>query len=189
MSLVLHAPADFLPTNEFQPQLQQTLQALNLLGEAAHYQGREIFYPGTAFDRLLTFLGCAPCIETQMPEVGQSDTNFYYLELFCDTTQLHFLGGEKVRDPHCQHCRSAVAANALLQQWSISQETGIYTCPNCQQAYRPWTLNWRKCAGFSRAALIVHGVFEGEARPSDALLDSLNTVSAQRWKYFYQLSQ
>lgn len=49
----------------------------------------------------------------------------------------------------------------------------------------PWLYNWRKSAGFARFFIEITEIYPKEAIPQPGLLSALETMSDERWKYFY----
>jgi hypothetical protein len=159
------------------------LQAAGFVGRAFSQGVHTGWLPGPAFSQLLTFLGCAPTVNSQ-----PGADNFYYVDALPHSVAPRFLGGPGTRIPRCPHCREALQHcwRDWLSAWA-SQARTQPSCPHCAQAVTIPQLNWRGTAGFATTGLRVCGVYEGEAVPSDALLSLLQQHSGVNWGYFYYL--
>ncbi len=162
------------------------LQELQLLGAAFEAQQGTAYLPGATFAQHLSFMGCAPAIDSALPSAGASTTNFYSLRCISSAT-LEFLGNQATRAPRCPHC------NSFLPDWENQlagwqqQAAPLFLCPGCAQTSPPWAWHWRKRGGFARTALWIHGVFEGEAIPGQSLLQALKNLTQSDWQYGFRV--
>lgn len=139
---------------------------------------------GPEFLGLVTFLGCSPNVRLE-PE-GPDDRNFCHLELCGPFDQVEFLGGGALKPPRCPSCRSLAADwRDRLLAWERTRGDVVWTCPKCGHGTDLYRLDWRRGAAFGRFALDLWNVYEGEAVPSEALLNLLKTTTETRWDYFY----
>lgn len=50
---------------------------------------------------------------------------------------------------------------------------------------RPWEFDWGGTAAFARIYLELWHIHEGDAKPSDALLEGLATATGVPWSFLY----
>lgn len=159
------------------------LHRAGLCGAPFEYEGRPCLHTGARFLSWITFLGCAPVVHGDFAHAAEG--NFYFLEWLPPTSAIRFLGAH--RQPRCPHCRQGVKdwRKQLTQHWQQGEYPAL-PCSRCNRPTHPAYLDWRRCGGFARCGLIVWGIFESEAVPTDALLKLLLRESGTPWKYFYQ---
>jgi hypothetical protein len=180
-------PALVLYPTPFDARLPTGLDLPALLrqaGFAGDAWGERTYLLGPRFSSLLMFLGCAPTIRAEAPLPGERAANFYYLELPPATEQPRFLGGEGTRPPRCPVCRASLPD---WRDWLANGPEFRCRCPRCAAPSPLAALDWRTCAAFASAQIVVHGVFEGEAVPGETLLACLQRHSGLAWAYFYRL--
>lgn len=165
-------------------QMLQGLQAIGLLGGTFSFRGSEAFLAGTELARLISFLGCAPHFLTDAAD--QDKAGFYHLEVIGPVAEMRFIASRLTRPPGCPDCRRRIPDwQELIDQWRGNPSDSAWTCPDCGAISRPHELNWRQNAGFGRLFVEVHGVFPGEAVPSDQLMAQLRDLSGTPWRHFY----
>jgi hypothetical protein len=139
---------------------------------------------GGEFLGLISFLGCSPKVRLE-PE-GPHDRSFCHLEVSGPFERVEFLGGGALKPPRCPGCRSLVADwRERLLRWERDRSSSAWSCPKCGRSSDLYRLDWRRSAGFGRFALDIWNIYDGEAVPSDALLELLKEATGVRWDYFY----
>ena len=183
--LILH-PLDM--NAEFDsPAILAGLNRIGLIGDDFELAGERHYRPGEHFLELITFLGCSPVVS--LGEPGLTGDEFCYISLLPLREEPFFLHGDNIKPPRCPNCRHANPAwKQLIQAWQQDRQAYRYTCPECQGQYPLPRLKWRQSAGFLRSGIVIWGIHEGEAVPSEQLLDTLRQTSHIPWGYFY-LSQ
>jgi len=130
--------------------------------------------PGPKLMEYITYLGCSPALSSGGAEAS---------------VRLHaydrpaWLGGEaidRLRFPGCGHAITSGAA--LIEQGAPWQ------CPECGNHGDLASIGWRRSAARARLFIEISPIFPREAVPSDALLDRLQQVSGQPWRWFYSRS-
>ena len=178
--LILH-PRDHQAIYPVEP-LLGSLQTSGLIDESFTYQGKPHYRPGEHFLELVTFLGCSPVVS--LGEPGLTGEDFCHISLIASQETPSFLHGDNIKSPRCPKCRHTYQDwQGIIQLWQ--QEQPI-TCPQCGNESQAHELKWRQCAGFLRQGIIIWGIFEGEAVPSEQLLQVLEESSNLRWSYFYR---
>ncbi len=168
------------------------LQALGFAGEAVHLEDATIYPTGEQFLQLLTFLGCSPAIELDLPEDAGTRAQA------CDTGQvchiridrsgdtLRFRADSRQAPPRCPACRQPVADwENCIEAWRSNPADNGWRCSHCDHRGRVFDLNFRKSAGFGHTFIEIWGIHPGEAVPVDALLDALEELGGCRWKTLY----
>jgi hypothetical protein len=179
--LILH-PADPRAFVD-ETMLLDPLREMGFVSQVMDFAGARHYRPGEEFLQLITFLGCSPVVS--LGEPGKTGEEFCHLSLGNPAPEPIFVAGANGKAPRCPSCRKPD------ETWQQALRTGFpadgdHTCPHCGQTAPTETWNWRQSAGFARSFLIVWGIFEGEAVPSQQLLDALETASGGGpWSYFY----
>lgn len=161
------------------------LQQLEFIDAPITFQGNSHYRPGEEFLSLMTFLGCSPVVS--LGEPGLTGEDFCHVSFEGPTEeQTQFIGGNNVKQPRCPKCGHRFSAwPELVSAWETDRENYRLSCPDCGSELRLTALKWRQCAGFGRFFIKVWGIFEGEAVPSDRLLDALQRHTGTPWSYFY----
>ncbi len=131
--------------------------------------------PGPKLMEFITYLGCSPALSSGGIEASVKLHSF-------DTP--FWLGGEaidRLRFPGCGHVIDSGAA--LIEQGDPWQ------CPECGNHGDLASIGWRRSAARARLFIEISPIFPREAVPSDALLDRLQQVSGQPWRWFYSRSR
>ena len=127
------------------------------------------FKVGDNFLSLLTFMGCSPNIELE----PQKDKPFCYIELnSSEKAQLVF--GSNLKKGQCTHCKAKVS--------KISKELQCLTCAKPLELSK---INWRKTAFVAQTWITIGNIYELEAIPNDALLNTLKSKTRVEWKPAY----
>ena len=147
----------------------------------------DTYLAGKQFMQLLVFMGCAPNIETVPKEpvpdeaalgAASKDVTAVRPELNKFLLQIHIpeasasaqlYTSKQTKTPNCPACKQP------LLTWR--QETQI-SCLSCQRDFEPQLLNWRRSAASACAPIIISPIFQGEAVPSDALIQLLSLASS-----------
>lgn len=162
-----------------QSQLQSHLLNLSLLGQVFQAGDETRFKLGDAFYQLLSFMGCAPAIKLE-PD-NPTDEKFYHFR-FVDYSQMAFRSLRDDVKARCRHCRKPGDTAAQVQQLSGRQD---WRCPHCQQQTALQEINWKHEAGTAQFFIELLDVHPHEVVPTDGLLKELETVTGQKWEYFY----
>lgn len=181
--LILHPKLpDTIPANS--ETLIPMLQALGFIDATLIIDGKTHYRPGEEFLSLMTFLGCSPVVA--LGEPGLTGEDFCHVAIEGPTAETQFVGGKNVKQPRCPNCGHRFSAwPELVSGWETDRESFRFRCPDCEGELPLTALKWRQCAGFGRYFIKVWGIFEGEAVPSDRLLDALQQHSGTAWSYFY----
>ena len=181
--LILHPKApDASPDDH--DSLIAMLQSLDFLDAAFEFEGRTHYRPGEDFLQLMTFLGCSPVVA--LGEPGLTGDDFCHVAFDGPAPETRFVGGRNVKPPRCPACGHRYEQwQELVSVWEADREGYRLTCPDCGSEKTLPAIKWRQCAGFGRFFIKVWGIFEGEAVPSDRLLDALQHHTGMAWTYFY----
>ena len=162
--------------------LLPALRDIGFIGETMDFQGESHYRPGEEFLQLVTFLGCSPVVS--LGEPGKTGEEFCHIGLHAPTREPVLIAGANAKAPRCPFCRQPDG------EWQRRISPGepvrnAWTCPHCGQQSPAHKLNWRQSAGIGRTFIVVWGIFEGEAVPSEQLLSTLENTGAGPWTYFY----
>lgn len=162
------------------------LREAGLLGESFSFRGLPHHRAGRRFLQHFAFLGCSPNVVLEATQ-DDGEPSFCHLRVPSEVlASVEFWGGRNVLTPRCPACRKFVEEwQSLLREWEMQGAAHRWTCPRCGQVAALPDLNWRQCAGFGRYFIEVWGIHEGEAAPSDGLLDALRAATGLEWGYFY----
>ena len=189
--LLLH-PADPQSPAVTTEGLEKCLQAIELIGEPVRLKA-EIIYPvGEQFLQLITFLGCSPMIELELPsdvesqEAGSRDGRFCHVSLTSSNGDLLFRADEHGTEPRCPQCRKPDPHwRERLNAWREDPQQLHWACTVCDYTGLITDLNFRKYAGFARNFIEIRGVYPSEAIPGEALLASLAALTGCNWNTLY----
>ncbi|MFU8838940.1 MAG: hypothetical protein ACNA75_11630 [Thiohalomonadaceae bacterium] len=180
--LILH-PRD-MNTAINEASILDTLRDLGLIDQSFDYQGKTHYQPGDAFLERMVFLGCSPVIA--LGEPGLTGEDFCHVSLIPSAAEPRFWHGKNIKAPRCPHCRRPQTDwQTLITQWQTRQHDYRHRCVECDKETTIDELKWRQSAGFLRSGIIVWGIYEGEAVPSEGLMDALQACSGEKWTYFY----
>ncbi|MDH5632326.1 MAG: hypothetical protein OEZ10_04945 [Gammaproteobacteria bacterium] len=148
------------------------IQLLLRIGLIEHPADTRYEY-GQQFSRLISFLGCSPTLY-------RTDDNGTMFPVYLPhaTEQPVLLAGDAAR-PHCRSC------NRPVQQWQTHVQNNQLVCPHCGQQSNTQELRWRRSGCFARAFIIIDGIMDGIAVPSDVLFAELRTLGGGDWDYGY----
>ena len=168
------------------------LQDIGLAGGSFPVQGQTRYLAGEHFLQLVTFLGCSPAIEFDLPaDTGAVATaaergDFCHISLTLTKERAAFRGGGRVPPPRCPSCRKAVSDwQQVLHDWQRTPHREAWTCGQCGHHGRIQALDFRRHGGFARVFIDIWGIHPSEAVPVDALLTSLAGCSGTGWRYMY----
>ena len=149
------------------------LQSIGLLGQQLD---SSLFLSGTELFQHISFLGCAPSIPLTP---GESD-QFLRIQV-PKLERAHLFTADNTRVPVCNTCRTPFAA------WQSQLKGGahILHCSNCRERTSVMDLKLGKRACYSRQIIQVAPVFEGEAVPSQNLLNELERCFDTPFAYAY----
>ncbi len=165
--------------------LLDALAEIAFIGTPFDYQGHTHYRPGEDFLELITFLGCSPVVS--LGEPGLTGDDFCHISVLPELREATLLHGSNVKPPRCPHCRHPHADwREMLAAWQQQLTDYLHECPNCAQQTPPHRLKWRQSAGMLRSGIAVWGIYEGEAVPSERLLDTLKDCGDGPWGYFYR---
>lgn len=179
--LILHPT--LMDCQIIQTQLEKLLKEQGFIGKTFLFDNTQYFLVGEAFFEFVLFLGCSPVVHQNLPD-NPHDPNFCAIDFLSSTTPL-FLSSQPMKTPRCPHCRYEITNwQELINEWQ--SHSPPFICPQCHHSCSIPALNWRGKAGFSHFAIVVNGIFENEAVPTDKLLNLLQTQSNCSWTYFYR---
>jgi len=189
--LLLH-PADpqcpAIPTDV----LVERLQSIGLIGEPVRLTAETIYPVGGHFLQLITFLGCSPMIELELPadagslEAGSKDGRFCHAAIADSGGNLQFRADEHKTEPRCPQCRKPDPHwREWLHAWEEDPQRLHWSCTSCGYTGELTDLNFRKSAGFGRNFIEIRGIYPSEAIPGEALLASLQTLTGCTWNTLY----
>jgi len=181
--LILHPrDPDASPTD--QASLIAMLRELAFIDGTLEFDGKTHYRPGEDFLQLMTFLGCSPVVS--LGEPGLTGEDFCHVAIEGPAPETLFVGGRNVKPPRCPACGHRFADwQERVREWEADRKGYRLGCPECGSEQPVTALKWRQCAGFGRFFIQVWGIFEGEAVPSDRLLDALQRHTGTPWSYFY----
>jgi DNA-directed RNA polymerase subunit RPC12/RpoP len=160
------------------------LQSLGFIDAPLEFEGNTHYRPGEDFLQLMTFLGCSPVVA--LGEPGLTGEDFCHVAFEGPVAETQFFGGRNVKPPRCPACGHRYQQwSELISEWEAAKDTVQVSCPECGSVKPITALKWRQCAGFGRYFIKVWGIFEGEAVPSDRLLEALQRHTDTAWSYFY----
>lgn len=163
--------------------LLDSLREIGFLAEAIDFAGTRHYRPGEEFLQLVTFLGCSPVVS--LGEPGKTGEEFCHIAVGDPTPEPQLVAGANGKPPRCPLCRKPDEGwrQSLLSGDRTVREK---TCAHCGQTAPVQAWNWRQSAGLARTFVTIWGIFEGEAVPSQQLLNALEkTAGCGAWSYFY----
>ena len=184
--LVLH-PADPLafPVSGRGP--AALLRHIGLLGNSFELDGELHYFAGDRFLSLVTFLGCAPAIQTTPPTRADEVVDAARTGRFCHIVISDTLAAPRIRADLRSRARCPVCRK--VQTWSKADPvdaTGItLTCAHCRTDSPAVKWSWRQTGGMARLFVDIWGIYPSEAVPSDLLLHTLAKVTGSPWTCFY----
>lgn len=152
------------------------LKACNLISDASL---RNPYLPGSAFIKLLSFLGCSPNI-CLTPEEGD---NYCHVIFKPWQSESHCLGHTATAVPRCPQCKTKIPAWKKIAHWQNGAT--IYTCPHCHTATTLQKLQWKQECAYGCMAVEIINIHPFEAVPSENLLSVLQEATGVEWNYCY----
>jgi hypothetical protein len=177
--LVLY-PEDIQENLETIGRLPDLVHGAGLTGTETLDKSLASLETGTAFTRLVSFLGCSPTIKNS-GDGARTSIQFVYHK-----SGARFLGGKNTTLPSCSRCKTRFPDwPGLVQQWQKDNDKMII-CPECKIEKKIPELNWHYRAGFSNYEIIINEISEGTALPASSLLEILKQHTQCKWHYFYR---
>lgn len=139
---------------------------------------------GPRFLELIAFVGCSPQVRLKPDDDASIQVpGFCHLQIPQPTPEPRFLYAANTKTPHCPACREAMSGwRASLRRHG---EETLLRCGGCGSGWQSSALAWRRSACTARSTIHVWDIFEGEARPTPALLEQLATLGAGPWDFCY----
>lgn len=125
---------------------------------------------GNAFTSLISFIGCSPTL------YNSTGSKLFNIMLPAAANAAVFIAGNMAK-PRCRQCRK------IIDNWQHQGET--VSCPHCHKESHINRLYWKRQAALTRCPIIITGIMDGIAVPSDKLLAILRETSRCEWDYFY----
>lgn len=136
---------------------------------------------------LMVFLGCSPYVKLRPDAAADAQHwDFSHVQIPTAVAVPRLLSGLNTRAPRCPRCRGEAPDWRLrLQPIVGSTPTPRWPCPACGSSTLYAELNWRHGACVTGFPLSIWQVHEGEAVPSDELLQLLEAGGDGPWDYCY----
>ncbi len=189
--LLLH-PADPTCPQVATDVLIDCLQSIGLIGEPVRLDVETIYPAGEHFLQLITFLGCSPMIELELPadanslEAGSRDGRYCHVTVTGHEGHLQFRADEHTTEPRCPQCRKPEPQWCeLLYAWQQDPQRLHWSCTVCSYSGQLTDLNFRKSAGVGRNFIEIRGIYPSEAIPGETLLASLKLLTGCHWNMLY----
>lgn len=192
--LILHPEDPFAIINDVEA-FTRDLHKIGFLGETFNFFGTECYRPGIKFYELIRFLEERTTIiigeEGTRPEdwqrVPNRSTCFVQIRKLKQESEFWF-SFLTTSTPFCLACGNILTfetAKTIVHDWHLNKSGFHWTCPHCSKTLRIQDIDWDRTGGFGRASISIMHVHFREAIPSKSLLDQLQTVTQERWTYFY----
>ena len=172
--------------------LVTTLQSIGLAGAPFRHPGGTRYCAGERFLQLISFLGCSPAIELELPHdaavraTACGAGHVCHLCLSQSRNGIRFRADTRMPAPRCPQCRKPdVQWPKLLANWHASPEETGWQCKVCGYSGRLFELNFRKSGGFGHTFIEIWGIHPAEAVPGEALLTTLRELSGGDWNTLY----
>ena len=177
---------DQLATVADEAALIARLRRIGFIADTFNFGNEQHYKPGDEFLFLITFLGCSPVVS--LGEPGKTGDEFCHIA-FMHSEKARFIGGDNVKPPRCPSCgHRDMQWPQAVSTWQEAPESCHWGCPACHHSLPLTELKWRQCAGFGHYFIKIWGIFEGEAVPSEKLMDELQQTTGVRWRYLYYQS-
>jgi len=168
------------------------LQEIGLAGDAVSLESGTCYRTGEQFLQLVTFLGCSPAIELDLPKDASARAaacaagQVCHIRLSQTGSGLRFRADSGMAAPRCPECRQVVPNWAgVIDAWRSNPGNSGWQCGHCGHQGRLFDLNFRKSAGFGHTFIEIWGIHPSEAVPVATLLDALEELSGCKWKTLY----
>lgn len=172
--------------------LADRLQEIGLAGDAVSLGTDTGYRTGARFLQLMTFLGCSPAIELELPEDASARAaacaagQVCHIRLSQSDGRLRFRADARMAAPRCPQCRQPVENwEARIDAWRSNPADSGWRCGHCGHRGRLFDLNFRKSAGFGHTFIEIWGIHPNETVPVAALFDALEELSGCQWKTLY----
>lgn len=172
--------------------LADRLQAIGLAGNAVALGTATIYPTGERFLQLLTFLGCSPAIELDLPDnaaarvAACASGQACHIRISQSGSQLRFRADSRLAAARCPACRHPVTDwETRITAWRSNPADSGWHCSHCAREGRVFDLNFRKSAGFGHTFIEIWGIHPSEAAPVATLLAALEELSGCEWKTLY----
>ncbi len=166
----------------------QGLQKLQFTGKPVFNNSANEYCAGDTFLSSITFMGCSPYIEFEPPENLKPSgvAEFCFIRVSKTSQPVLFHQGQLKNlktIPRCRQCRKVLPD--LQQQAEQFNQSGKFSCKNCDTVLTAGDLDWRKASGVGNIFIEVLNVYLQEAVPTDAFMQQLETITTSPWQYFY----
>ncbi len=138
--------------------------------------GKQRYRVGERFFDVFLFLGCSPSIELNPTT---NDVPFCHLQLESEEN-CQLISGNNLK-ASCKGCGQRYGTLEPISSPLLPE----VVCPHCGVSTMADTVAWRKTAALSKVRVSLWNIFEGEAVPSDRLLELLARSSGVKWHYAY----
>ncbi|MGD2056070.1 MAG: hypothetical protein PVJ15_04615 [Gammaproteobacteria bacterium] len=172
--------------------LVATLQSLGLAGAPFRLPRGIGYRAGERFLQLITFLGCSPAIELELPQDATERARacetgrVCHLRLSQSHEGIRFRADDRIPAPRCPQCRQPEQRwRVLIGYWQSAREQTRWHCRECGYHGRLFDLNFRKGGGFGHTFIEIWGIHPAEAVPGEALLTALRQLGGCDWSTLY----
>lgn len=177
-SLYLH-PAHPLETTD-PDTLLEFLEQIQFI--SALWRSPDNYLAGDRLLQHISFVGCSPHLEFSPQENG--DTDLCFVQMHGPYSETWGFVSRLQHRPRCPNCGCKVRDwEAFLPEPGPVPDNSHWRCPECQTHTRIEGLSWRRQAVFGRCFVEIHGVFPGEALPTDQLLEEIKAATGIDWQY------
>jgi len=146
--------------------LVERLTDFGLLG--TRWKGHR-FLVGKRFMQEIVFVGCSPFLRVD----PRDDLDFCHIEIPEPTVEPLFYRGPQCGGPRCPECRTPLG-EALPDG---------FHCDVCNKSFSAHACLWRPGRTVHARFLIsIWNIHKGDARPTEGLLQMLETFSGMPWK-------
>lgn len=128
---------------------------------------------GNEFARLINFLGCSPTLYD-----ADSGHGLFHILLPSSFNTPQLVAGDYAR-PRCRRCKKPIVG------WLQYVESSSLVCPHCGKIEDIGSLHWRRQGAVTRTLIVIEGIMEGIAVPTNVLLVPLQSLSHSDWDYLY----
>lgn len=176
LSRLILFPKDPQLQLEVAPLMEQLQQRQIADSQLPAQYGAESYLVGERFFDGFLFLGCSPAIELAPTD---SEAPFCYLQVEVEAV-CQLVAGGRVKAV-CKACKQRYQPLEVVTEG----EMPMVRCHHCGEETAANEVAWRKSAALSATRLSLWNIFEGEAVPSDQLLNLLAVQSGVQWTYAY----
>jgi hypothetical protein len=175
-----------LPVLQSPPSESRLLEVLTQLEFLGKFLENDRYLAGVRFFQHITFAGCSPHLQLEMPEEGGRD--FCHIRIHADqhppTLQIATARGR----PRCAICGASVPDwKTKLPIWE-QDSSRHWRCGQCGQESAIAELDWRGYGVGARCRIEILQVYPGEAMPGDSLMQQLADVTGRVWQHAWASS-